>query len=116
MAADIPSRVAIASASSCGLAVARTVVNPCRLKSMICTRTSATVSLQPKTFYCASPEAKITWTKAQLRGIDLSKVTSFDVSVFDVSVFDMSAFDVSVFDVFDMSVFDVSAFDVYVCV
>ena len=50
-----------------------------------CTRTSATVSLQPKTFYCASPEAKITWTKAQLTGIELSKVTSFDVSVFDTA-------------------------------
>ena len=50
-----------------------------------CTRTSATVSLQPKTFYCASPEAKITWAKAQLIGIDLSKVTSFDVSVFDTA-------------------------------
>jgi hypothetical protein len=50
-----------------------------------CTRSSATVSLQPKSFYCASPDAQIAWDNAKLIGIDLSKVTSFEVSVFDAA-------------------------------
>ncbi|MEX0767463.1 MAG: hypothetical protein WD029_03225, partial [Microthrixaceae bacterium] len=50
-----------------------------------CTRTSASVSVKPETFYCASPEAAVTWKSARLTGIDLTKVTSFSVSVFDES-------------------------------
>jgi|GEM_PF-1090044 len=48
-----------------------------------CTRTSASVSVKPQTYYCATPEAAITWSTASLIGIDLTKVTSFEVSVFD---------------------------------